>query len=65
VAAREGTSLRALIEEGLRHVLADRRRRRAGFKLRRATFKGQGLAPEFADQSWPAFRDATYRERGA
>jgi hypothetical protein len=65
VAAREGTSLRALIEEGLRRVLADRRGHRAGFKLRKASFKGQGIAPEFEGESWPAVRDTIYRERGA
>jgi hypothetical protein len=65
VAAREGTSLRALIEEGLRRVLAERRSRRAGFRLRRATFAGEGVAPEFDGESWPAIRDAIYRERGA
>jgi putative antitoxin of VapBC-like toxin-antitoxin system len=65
VAVRDGTTLRALIEEGLRRVLADRRGRRAGFRLRRVTFGGAGLAPEYADQSWPAVRDTIYRERGA
>jgi len=65
VAASEGTSLRALIEEGLRRVLAERRRGRSGFRLRRASFKGKGLAPDFAGESWPAVRDAIYRERGA
>ncbi len=65
IAAREGTSLRALIEEGLRRVLADRRRRRTSFKLRDASFGGQGLSPEFEGESWPAVRDAIYRERGA
>ena len=65
VAAREGTSLRALIEEGLRQVLAERRRRRGAFALRDVSFGGQGLAPEFEGESWPAVRDAIYRERGA
>lgn len=65
VAAREGTSLRALIEEGLRRVLAERRSRRAGFRLRRVTFGGEGLAPELAGESWPAIRDSIYRERGS
>ena len=65
IAEREGTSLRALVEEGLRHVLADRRARRSGFRLRRTTFKGDGLSPEFEGESWPAVRDAIYRERGA
>ena len=65
VAAREGTSLKALIEEGLRKVLAERRARRIGFRLRRAAFKGEGLAPEFEGESWPSVRDTIYRERGA
>ena len=65
VAKREGTSLRALVEEGLRRVLADRRGRRSGFRLRRSSFKGDGLSPEFDGESWPAVRDAIYRERGA
>ena len=64
VAQREGTSLRALIEEGLR-VLADRRARRAGSRLRDASFSGKGLSPEFAGESCPAMRDAIYCERGA
>jgi hypothetical protein len=65
VAERDGTSLRALIEEGLRRVLAERRTRRSGFRLRRASFKGDGLSPEFEGESWPAVRDAIYKERGA
>ena len=65
VAQREGTSLRALIEEGLRRVLADRRSRRAGFRLRDGSFSGEGLSPEFAGESWPVIRDTIYRERGA
>jgi hypothetical protein len=62
---RKGTSVRALIEEGLRRVLADRRRRRAAFTLRDVSFRGEGLSPEFEGESWPAVRDAIYRERGA
>jgi hypothetical protein len=65
VAERDGTSLRALLEEGLRRVLAERRTRRSGFRLRQASFKGDGLSPEFEGESWPAVRDAIYRERGA
>ena len=65
VAAAEGTSLRALIEEGLRKALAERRGRRAGFTLRPASFKGKGLSPEFADASWSDVRDAAYKEHGS
>jgi Bacterial antitoxin of type II TA system, VapB len=62
IAEREGTTLRALVEEGLRRVLAERRERRGGFRLRRATFKGKGLSHEF--EGWAATREAIYRERG-
>lgn len=65
VAAQEGTSLRALLEEGLRRVLADHRKKRASFRLRRASFRGKGLSSEFADAGWPVVRDAAYRERGS
>jgi hypothetical protein len=64
VAAKEGTSLRALVEEGLRRVIADRRGRRARFRLRPASFRGQGLSPEFAEGGWAGVRDAIYRESG-
>ena len=63
VAAREGTTVRALVEEGLRRALAQRT---AGtFRLRRATFKGQGLQPGVADGSWERIRDLAYEQRGA
>lgn len=65
VAEREGTTLRALVEEGLRHVLATHRAKRSRFRLRRVTFKGEGLSPEFEGTGWPATRDAIYRGHGA
>jgi hypothetical protein len=63
VAAREGTTIRALLEEGLRRALAQRKT--GGFRLRRATFKGQGLQPGVADGSWERIRDLAYDQRGA
>ncbi len=44
LAAREGTTLRALIEEGLRAVLLSRRAAPKGFVLRDASFAGDGVA---------------------
>jgi len=58
-AAREGTTIRALVEEGLRRVIAERRRAEA-FRLRKASFRGQGLQPEAAGASWERIRDAVY-----
>jgi predicted nucleic acid-binding protein len=46
IAWREGRPLRGLIEEGLRLVVGARRARRGRFRLRKATFRGQGLHPD-------------------
>jgi Arc/MetJ family transcription regulator len=63
VAARDKTTLRALVEAGLRSVLRERRRR-GRFVLRDAAFGGDGLAPEFADADWDRIRGAAYEGRG-
>ena len=53
VAHREGTTLKALVEEGLRGVISDRgRQKEKGFRLRKATFKGRGLQPHLAGATW-------------
>ena len=64
VAAREGVTLRTLLERGLHHVVAETKRG-AAFKLRRASFKGEGLQPEFRNASWETLRDLAYKEHGA
>ncbi len=64
VASREGTTLKALIQDGLRRVLAERKRPMR-FRLRDVSFKGQGLQPEFADASWEQIRDAIYEGHGS
>ena len=64
LAAREGVTLRTLVERGLHRVVADSMGR-APFKLRRASFKGNGLQTEFRGASWEKIRDAAYEDRGA
>jgi hypothetical protein len=63
VAASEGTTLRALIEEGLRWVLA-RRKRRGAFTLRDASVAGEGLQPGVVEGKWEQIRDLIYEGRG-
>ena len=62
-AAREGITLRALIERGLRRVIAETGRE-AAFKLRRVTFKGKGLQAELSEAGWEKIRDMAYESRG-
>ena len=45
VAARDGVTLRALVEQGLRRVLDEQRRGAKPFKLRDCSVKGGGLQP--------------------
>jgi ribosomal protein L19E len=64
VAARERTTLRALVEQGLRIVLATKGQRSPRFRLRKASFKGSGLQAGFERARWDRIRDAAYGGRG-
>ena len=56
-AAREGSTLRALVEEGLRSALETRRKRSRPFQLKLVTVRGQGLQ---AGLDWELPRDLAY-----
>lgn len=64
VAARDGTTVRALIEDGLRRVLEEREAR-TPFVLRRASFGGEGVHPEMREGAWERIRDLIYEGHGA
>jgi hypothetical protein len=64
LAAREGTTVRALIERGLRSVVRGRRSP-TRFTLRRAAFRGDGLVAGRSLRDWESIRDLSYSERGA
>jgi hypothetical protein len=59
VASREGITLRAVIEAGLRKEVRERGRSKL-FRLRRASFRGRGLRPELVGASWEKIRDLAY-----
>ncbi len=63
LARRENTTVRGLIEEGLRKVLEGRSRKEA-FRLRKATFKGEGMLPHADEDSWERIRSLIYEDRG-
>jgi len=58
-ARREGTTLRSLVEEGLRLAL-ERRSRGERFRLRDASVGGEGLQAGVRGASWDEIRDLAY-----
>jgi hypothetical protein len=64
VAAREGVTVRALVEQGLRRVIDERRQGAPGFRLRRASVKGRGVQPGLQDASFDRLRELAYEGRG-
>ena len=63
LANEERTTLKALMEEGLRRILSERKRR-GRFKLRKVTFRGKGLQPHLEGATWDRIRDLSYEGRG-
>ncbi len=62
VARAEGTTLKSVMEEGLRAVIARHHSARQ-FELRDASVAGRGLRPEFAEADWARIREASYGDR--
>jgi hypothetical protein len=59
LAVRERTTLRALVERGLRAVVSGGSTPQT-FRLRDGSVPGNGLQPEFRDAGWERIRDAIY-----
>jgi len=64
LARREGVTLRVLVEEGLRDVLAARASRKR-FTLKNASYRGRGVQPGMVEGQWDVIRDLAYDGRGA
>jgi hypothetical protein len=60
---RDRKTIRALIEQG---SAKDHRQGKAAppFRLRKVTFKGEGLDPELRDGNWDKICDLAYEGRG-
>ncbi len=62
-AARNGVTLRSLIEIGLRLVMRAGRTQEP-FRLRDRSVGGKGLQPQYRDADWSRIREAIYKGRG-
>ena len=63
VAAREGTTVRSLVEEGLRLAVA-RHGEGEAFHLRPGSFRGDGVRPDVSLDQWEQVRGLIYGGRG-
>jgi hypothetical protein len=64
LARKQKTTVRALIERGLKLALAERKAQ-TQFKLRDASVSGTGLHPDTAKLSWEQIRNRIYEGHGA
>ena len=56
LAAEEHTTLRALVEEGLRSVVALRKKAKRTFRLKDRSFQGRGLCSTAKGKTWEEIR---------
>jgi hypothetical protein len=64
IAARDGETLRSLVEQGLHKVVAERNARARPFKLRNASVGAPGTPPAYEQLSWEEKRALMYEGRG-
>lgn len=64
LAARRGTTLRAIIEQGIRMTLSQERRA-VPYELPDRSIAGKGLQAGFDHAEWSDFRDTAYKGRGS
>ena len=62
IARAEGTTLRSVLEEGLRAVIS-RHKAAQQFALRDASVDGRGLNPDLAEAGWKRIRAISYGDR--
>ena len=63
LAAQQKTTLRSLLEEGLRRIIRERTET-GNFRLEHASFRGKGLQPGVQAARWEQVRDLAYEGRG-
>jgi len=64
LAEKEGSSVKVLVEEGLRRIILERKKGKR-FRLRKLSFRGKGVQGEVTEGSWEKIRELVYEGRGA
>ena len=63
-AARHRLTLRAVLESALYHFWQQQAKEITPFRMRRATFAGNGLPPGLQDGDWDRMRSRIYEDQG-
>ncbi len=63
LSAQRRITLRSLVKQGLREIIS-RQKSDQKFKLRKASFRGNGLQDEFRGESWQKIRIPAYEGHG-
>jgi Arc/MetJ family transcription regulator len=64
LARKQGTTLKSIIERGIRTTLKEEQRN-SHYELADKSVKGKGLQADFQQARWADIRDAAYREHGS
>jgi uncharacterized protein YacL len=65
IATKNKTTLRALMQEGLQHIVEREQKAKKQFKLKDMSVDGNGLTPEFQSAGWSKLIELSYEDRGA
>ncbi len=64
LARKHGTTLKSIIERGIRTTLKEEQQS-ANYELADKSVKGKGLQTDYQQATWADVRDTVYRERGS
>lgn len=65
LAHQRNQTLRQVVESALQSFVEQEQERKAGFRLRKCTFRGNGLQADIQEGDWAAIRQHIYEGRGA
>jgi uncharacterized protein YacL len=63
IATKNKTTLRALMQEGLMHVVEQDQKKRKPFKMKDCSVGGNGLVAELKDATWAEIIELSYGDR--
>lgn len=63
LAHQRNLTLQQVVESALQSFVEQEQKKKAGFLLRKCTFRGNGLQPEIQEGDWAAIRNHIYESQ--